>query len=156
MARESLAESLLRGVYAIFAKRGDITPMDPTRSGPIALAEQRMHWLDRRQQVLSRNMANADTPGFRASDLVPFHQMLARRGSAPMRVTDPRHLHPVGGAGALVRRDRVAAEQSPNGNAVSVEEQAMKIADTDSAHALATNLHRRLTGLFRTALGRGA
>jgi flagellar basal-body rod protein FlgB len=130
--------------------------MDVTRNGPIALAEQRMHWLDRRQQVLSRNMANADTPGFRPSDLVPFHEMLARRGGAPMRLTDPRHLGPASGGGPNARRDRIAPEQAPNGNAVSVEEQAMKIADTDSAHALATNLHRRLTGLFRTALGRGA
>ena len=45
-------------------------------------------------------------------------------------------------------------ETTPNGNAVSLDREAMKVADTDSAHALAIGLHRRWLGLFRTALGR--
>jgi flagellar basal-body rod protein FlgB len=130
--------------------------MDITRSGTVALAEQRLHWLDRRQQLLARNMAHADTPNFRPSDLVPFDQLLARRGRTELRQTDARHLPPAGGAGPQARRDRATAEVAPDGNAVSIEEQAVKIADTDSAHALAINLHRRFMGLYRTALGRGA
>jgi hypothetical protein len=40
--------------------------MDSSRADPIALAETRLRWLDRRQQVLSRNIANANTPNFTA------------------------------------------------------------------------------------------
>jgi flagellar basal-body rod protein FlgB len=98
---------------------------DATMSAdPVALAERRLHWLDRRQQVLARNIANADTPGFRPSDLA-------------------------------ARNDTRTLERAPNGNAVALDEQAMKVADTETAHALAIGLHRRYLGLFRAALGRG-
>lgn len=130
--------------------------MDPTRTGPVALAEDRIRWLERRQGVLARNVANADTPGYRPRDLLPFAQALARRAAQPpMARTDAAHLAPRGGSGAdRARPDRLAAEEAPDGNAVSLDEQALRIADTDTAHALATGLHRRYLGLFRAALGR--
>jgi flagellar basal-body rod protein FlgB len=128
--------------------------MDPTLSGPIALAERRLHWLDRRQQVLARNIANADTPGFRPSDLSPFAQAMGRVAMAPLAQTDPGHLAPRGAVPGA-RLDRLTAERTPNGNAVSLDEQALKVADTESQHALAMGLHRKYLGLFRAALGRG-
>lgn len=45
-------------------------------------------------------------------------------------------------------------EETPDGNAVSLEEQAMKVADTETAHQLATGLRRSWLGMFKTALGR--
>lgn len=128
--------------------------MDLTRNGPIALAESRLAWLDTRQRVLARNVANADTPGFRPSDAVPFQQILQRRGSAPVMVTtDAQHLVPQGSA-ALAVKDRSVVERSRNGNAVSLDDEAVRLAETDQAHALAMGLHRKYLGLFRTALGR--
>ena len=56
--------------------------MDLTRNGPIALAENRLAWLDTRQRILARNVANADTPGFRPSDAVPFQEVLQHRRPA--------------------------------------------------------------------------
>ena len=53
------------------------SPATPARS-PIELAETRLRWLDRRQEVLARNISNADTPGYRARDVTPFAQILAR------------------------------------------------------------------------------
>lgn len=135
--------------------------MDLTQSGPIALAEYRLRWLDRRQQVLAQNIANADTPGYRPRDLTPFAELLARHGAAsgapPLAVTDPRHLRGKDdGAGGRWRtkEDRRVVERLPNGNAVALDEQALRVADTDAAHALAMGLHRRYLTLFRTALGR--
>ena len=123
-------------------------------AGPVDLAEARLRWLDRRQEVLARNIANADTPGFRARDVTPFpdHLLRAGAGGAALARTDPRHL--AGAAGAARDRPDAPSEITPDGNAVSLDEQAIKVADTDSAHALAMGLHRRWTGLFRTALGR--
>jgi len=128
--------------------------MDPTRSGPVALAEARLAWLDRRARVLAENIANADTPGFSARDLRPFVESLARHSAPDFARTDARHLSPPGGSGPRARADRLVAERAPNGNSVSLEEQALRVADTDTAHALAMGLHRRFMGLFRTALGR--
>lgn len=127
--------------------------MDPTRSSVLALAEQRIHWLDRRQAVLARNMAHADTPGYRPRDLMPFAQSLGRTVPGLAR-TDARHILPARLADAAARPDRRLVERTPDGNAVSVDEQALRVADTEQAHALAVSLHRRYLGLFRTALGR--
>jgi len=118
---------------------------------PIALAEARIRWLDRRQAVLAQNIANADTPNFVARDIEPFAAALARSGIVPER-TNARHLGPLRSA-AAGRADR-NSERSPNGNAVSLDQQALLVAETDQAHALAMTLHHRLMGLFRTALGR--
>lgn len=128
--------------------------MDLTRSGPIALAENRLAWLDTRQRILARNVANADTPGFRPSDAVPFLEVLQRRQpAAALAATDARHIAPQGSA-ALAVQDRSLVERSRNGNAVSLDDEAVRIAETDQAHALAMGLHRKYLGLFRTALGR--
>ena len=128
--------------------------MDPTRNSPIALAERRLAWLDTRQRLLSQNVANADTPGYRPSDATPFRELLDRtRPGATMRVTDARHIMPARAAAQAVQ-DRQVSDRSPNGNAVSLDEQAIRIAETDQAHALAMGLHRKYVGLFRAALGR--
>jgi len=125
--------------------------MDPTRTGPMALAERRLHWLDARQRVLAQNMANLDTPGFRPSDLRPFAETLSRANAGLAR-TNPAHA--VSGTPDDARPDRQLVERTPDGNGVSLEDQALKVADTDTAHALALSLHRRFLTMFRTALGR--
>lgn len=131
-----------------------MTSPGPVTGNPMQLAEERLRWLDRRQEVLARNIANADTPGYRARDLSPFAQHLRRAGdAASLARTDLRHLTGSGGSGPAAR-PAPAEEVSPDGNAVSLDEQAIKVADTDSAHALAMGLHKRWTGMFRTALGR--
>jgi flagellar basal-body rod protein FlgB len=127
--------------------------VDPARTGPVALAERRLGWLEQRQRVLAQNIANADTPHYRARDLAAFDRLL-RAAAPPLARTEAGHLQPAGGGGPRPRADRAATERTPNGNAVALDEQALKIADTDSAHALATGLHRRYLGMFRTALGR--
>jgi len=129
--------------------------MDPASSTPVALAERRLAWLDAQQRVLAQNIAHADTPGCRPRDLRPFAQRLTGwGGGVGLARTDTRHLGPAGGADPRAVVDRIAIEQSVNGNAVSLDQQALKVADTDTAHALAAGLHRRYLGLFRTALGR--
>lgn len=128
--------------------------MDSLRADPIALAEARLRWLERRQQVLARNVAHADTPGFVPADVEPFARHLARAGGKVMlAATSPRHIRPDPSI-VSARPDRRQAEASPNGNAVSLEEQAIRIAETDTAHALATALRRRFLDMLRTALGR--
>ncbi len=120
---------------------------------PIALAETRMRWLDRRQAVLAGNIANADTPGYRPRDVHPFVAMLRRGGAAgDVARTHAAHLVGTAATGTAVRR---GTEASPDGNAVSLDDQALKMAEVDGAHAVATAVHRRWNGMFRAALGRG-
>ncbi len=121
---------------------------------PMALAERRLHWLDRRQSVLAQNVANADTPGFRPRDLTPFQRELEGQRRMALARTQPGH-----GAGSALaavnaRVERHAAEVAPDGNAVSLDREAMRIAETDTAHQLAMAVHRSFMGMFRLTLGR--
>jgi flagellar basal-body rod protein FlgB len=129
--------------------------MNAGRIDPLALAEQKLLWLDRRQGVLAQNVANADTPGYQPRDLSPFGAALRR--AETLARTDARHLGtPGSGPDGQAVRDRTATERVPDGNAVSLDQQALKVAETDQAHALAIGLHHRWLAMFRTALGRGA
>ena len=126
--------------------------MDPSRIPLFDLADRRLSWIGQRQQVLSQNIANADTPGWRARDLKPFAEHLARgTGLAPAR-TDAGHIAPAGNAPKPGKHQ--VGEHSPDGNAVSLDVELAKVADTESAHSLVTGLYQKYLAMFRTAAGR--
>ena len=112
---------------------------------PLALAERRLHWLDRRQSVLAQNVANADTPGYRPHDLTPFQRELEGRMRLALARTQPGH-----GAGSQASAVGARTER----NAVSLDREALRIAETDTAHQLAMTVHRSFMGMFRVTLGR--
>jgi flagellar basal-body rod protein FlgB len=106
--------------------------------------------------VLARNIANADTPGFRPHDLKPVTAGEPEAaGALAMRVTSPGHLGGAErGAGSFAdRAQRKPFETSPAGNAVVLEEQMAKVSETQLDHKLATELYRKHLGLFRMAVG---
>ncbi|WP_137177100.1 flagellar basal body rod protein FlgB [Roseomonas sp. AR75] len=134
----------------------DVTASPRRAAGPdpLALAERRLHWLDRRQSVLAQNVANADTPGYRPRDLVPFQRELEGARRLALARTQPGHGIGSAAAAANARAERDVMEVTPDGNAVSLDREAMRIAETDTAHAVAMAVHRSFMGMFRTALGR--
>lgn len=121
--------------------------------------EQKLGWLSARQNVLAQNVANAETPGYRAQDLKPFSfgRALELAGALPVARTNPAHL--AGGADAspvpVVQTEEDALETSPDGNRISVEEQMMKVADTGMDYQAITGLYRKQLAMLKTALGRG-
>jgi flagellar basal-body rod protein FlgB len=120
----------------------------------------RMSWLTERQQLLSQNVANADTPNFKPSDLKPlsFQDVLGNAtGKLQLVATQANHLAAPGGGAEPFRPvvDKSVAA-SPSGNAVSVEDQMLKVASTANEFQLTTNLYRRQIALLKTVLGRTA
>lgn len=125
--------------------------MDTSQIGLFDMAAQRLAWVDRRQALLAQNVANADTPGYQSRDLVPFAQQLGQATGQMVR-TDPQHM--VGAASDLTTASLRPHERAPDGNAVSVEDQLTKIADTQNTQALTTNLTQKYMTMFRMALGK--
>ena len=125
--------------------------MDNTSTDIFDLAAQRLAWVDRRQAMLAQNVANADTPGYQAKDVAPFAQLLARSSPVLAR-TDPQHLTGSDSTGAdpALRPH----ERAPDGNAVSIEQELTKIADTQGTQSLTANLVQTYTKMFQTALGK--
>ncbi len=129
--------------------------MDPTKTGPIALSEQRLRWLEARQRVLAQNIANADTPNYRPSDMQPFAKVLSGKLTEKQMVaTNASHLQGTRHQDGRTLKERISATRDPSGNAVSLEREALRVADTDSAHATALSVRRRYMSMFMTALGR--
>lgn len=121
--------------------------------GIFKLAEQRLAWAANRQQVLAHNVANASTPGYLPRDVPSFRAVLSQT-TPPLSQTSSAHL---GAAtqGSLTTRAGRPTDRAPDGNAVSLEDQLTKVADTASTQELAINLYRKYQGMFRVALGRG-
>ena len=129
--------------------------MDHKRIGLFDLAERRLAWTDQRRAVLAQNIANANTPGFKPHDLKSFAATLGGAIAIAQVRTHPNHLGTAGATalGEVVDRTHT---QSPDGNAVALDEQLMKVADTDTAHALVITIYRKYLGMFSMALGRNS
>jgi flagellar basal-body rod protein FlgB len=119
--------------------------------GIFGLAEQKLSWLDTRQKQVSQNIANADTPGYKARDVVPFSSVMQQLEVTPTR-TSPMHL--VGFSENLPGTVRTVAETAPDGNAVSMEGEMAKVAQDDTSQQLVGNLWKSYMGMFMTALGK--
>lgn len=127
--------------------------MDISGLGLFRQMEQKMHWLSARQTVLSENVANADTPGYRPRDLKPFE---LASGTLALAQTNAGHLTGSNASRTPVAvRDTSIIETSPDGNQVSLEDQLTKVADTGMDYQMLTNLYRKQISMFKTALGRG-
>ena len=126
--------------------------MDPLRIGVFQVAEQRLAWADRRQQVLAQNVANISTPGFQAKDVAPFGAMLT--ASPALAQTAPGHLPGAAVQPGQARADTLRTGRAPDGNSVSVERELGAIADTSGIQELALNLHHSYQAMFKTAFGR--
>ena len=108
-----------------------------------------------RQALIARNVANADTPGFRALDLPSFSTTYAETmGGDAMRSTRPGHL--VTAAAEAVPMPRAEkGTTAPNGNSVSLEAEMVNAAEVEQQHDLALAIYRSASDLIRTSLGRG-
>ena len=121
---------------------------------------RKMSWLGQRQSVLAENIANADTPDYTPQDMKsgPFARMLARSVKPVTTAsTHPAHITgtPNNDRPAESDEQRRRYETAPSGNSVILEEQLVKVAETQMDYQLMSNLYRKHLGMIRTALGRG-
>lgn len=124
----------------------------------LSMLRTRMEWHQQRQKVLSENVANSDTPGYRPRDLTqPDFSGTEIVGAAPVQVaqTDGSHLSLSGGGSGQFRSKGYGSfEIRPAGNGVSIEDQMMKVANNQMDYAAATALYTRSLNLLKTALGK--
>jgi flagellar basal-body rod protein FlgB len=111
-----------------------------------------MAWLNRRTAVLADNIANADTPGFKPRDITPFATTLAGATIVPFR-TNPLHMAGAS-AGDGAAPVTAAGEHGLDGNAVRIDVELTKLADTDTAQSLVGGLWQSYFGMYRAVLGK--
>jgi flagellar basal-body rod protein FlgB len=117
------------------------------------MLRQRMEWLTERQSVLADNIANADTPEFTGKDIAPLDFEKELVSATRMSVTNVAHMVGRDGPGhSATIIDAPDSEASPNGNSVVLEDQMIKVSDTQFDYAAAVNLYKKALGLIRMAV----
>lgn len=101
-----------------------------------------------RQQAIAQNIANADTPGYRARDAIAFSRYFARHAEGGA-YGNPRPSHD-----ALVRPDAAPASQAPDGNTVSLEFEMMRGVEARQQHEMALGIYSMARDLLRSSIGR--
>ncbi|MGE0739968.1 MAG: flagellar basal body rod protein FlgB [Hyphomonadaceae bacterium] len=130
--------------------------MDVANSPFFSLLRGRLDQLSQRQQLIAENIANASTPGYRPRDVdtSSFERMVAsaQGGGLAMARTQPGHMSPNSGAGGQARViTRDDSETTIDGNAVVLEEQMARAAETRTAFETGLALYQKGLDLLRLA-----
>lgn len=118
------------------------------------VASRQAQWLAVRQATISSNIANANTPGFKAKDVEPFSKVFDRTQLA-MAATDSAHL---GFDASYTRPTKVKKSESwetmHSGNSVSIEQEMVKAGEISRDSSLNTSIvkafHRMMLASTRS------
>jgi len=127
--------------------RGDIV-------GPVYLldlASSHERWLSLRQASVSANVANANTPGYRAQDIEPFNKILEAK-VVPVSVTSPMHITTGSRVEAQAMRKEKTWETVHSGNSVSLEQEMLKAGDINRDYSLNTAIVKSFHRMFMTSM----
>jgi flagellar basal-body rod protein FlgB len=133
--------------------------MDLSKIPLFKAMSQRMSWLNERQSVLAQNVANADTPNYRPSDLkaMSFDELIGRKvGKLKMAATEGNHLTGIGADAPFRPEVDRKAEVSPSGNGVSLEDEMLKVSNTATDYQLTTTLYKQHIQMLKMALDKGS
>lgn len=113
----------------------------------------------KRQALTARNLANADTPGYKAQDLQPFSETLKPgSGFTAQRASRPLHLNGDRSGATAIKSASVTTDSSapsdPNGNSVAIEGEILRGVEAKRQHDQALAIYRSSLTILRTALGR--
>ncbi|MFE8069598.1 flagellar basal body rod protein FlgB [Marinobacteraceae bacterium S3BR75-40.1] len=88
----------------------------------LGIHERALYMRTERAEVLANNLANADTPGFKARD-IDFRAALdaAQRDQLPLESTNPGHMGLPGDGDVPNLKYRVPAQPSIDGNTVDTQ-----------------------------------
>jgi flagellar basal-body rod protein FlgB len=125
-----------------------------------------MRHLSERQRVVAQNIANSETPGYKARevDAPDFSDLLAQTDTRSSTHVARPHVELSAGMsrlgarapeGGRIHLDKDFSEVKPDGNNVTLEDQLLKMGQIQTDFATMTNLYRKQMSLMKTALGKG-
>ena len=116
------------------------------------LSSRRAEWLASRQAVVAENIANVNTPGYKAKDINAFSEAME---STQLAMANTNGVHMVGGAGRSVE----AGEQNENtwdvvhsGNSVTIEQEMLKSGEVSAQYTLNASIAKAFHRFFLTSV----
>ncbi len=117
------------------------------------LAAQQAKWLAVRQSAVSSNIANVNTPGFRAKDVEPFESLLSG-STVTMASTHPGHLGASSAAGSYAMKEiESGTAVLPSENTVELEQELIKANEVRRAYELNTGVVKSFHRMLLMASG---
>jgi len=123
----------------------------------LSALKSRMGWLSDRQKVVSQNVANSDTPGFKPKDLAPqdFAALMSGQ-SAPViptiRLMDGTPLTlPDATAHGSKQISSPDSETTMDGNSVVLEEEMLKMSESRQNFEAAVGFYEKAQDMVRMA-----
>lgn len=108
-----------------------------------------------RQEVVAKNIANADTPEYRAQDVASFAEVYRDNDfGAQLKQTRPGHILTAQDISQPNKVFDASGASTPNGNTVSLETEMMKSVEARHEHELALSVYKSSLNILRGALGR--
>ena len=116
------------------------------------VVSQNNRGLSVRQATVAGNIANANTPGFKALDVAPF-EAAVESARLTMTATAPRHMTPSdsSGAPATEMREEQPWDVTHSGNSVSLEQELLKAGDVNRAYRLNTSVLKAFHRMLMTS-----
>lgn len=123
--------------------------------GPVYLfdlASQQARWLSARHVVVAENIANANTPGYKAADVPPFDAVY-NDTALTMTATNPLHIagDPLA-PDAIPVKDGSTWEVTHSGTSVSLEQELLKSGEVTSASSLNRAVVKAFNQMLMTSL----
>ncbi len=116
------------------------------------LASQQGSWLALRQAVTAANVANADTPAYKARDITPFSSILDQT-SLQLAVTAPGHMAlPEAESAGVSEIDQSSGDPSASGNTVNLEQELGKFGEIGRMQSLDVGLTRTFQRLLLSSV----
>ncbi len=116
------------------------------------VASQKAGWLSARETAVASNVANANTPGYRAIDVQPFSAVLDTSPIA-MATTNSGHMTPSTPLLDSLREiETDPAEETLSGNTVNIEQQMINLGDVNRDFSMTGNIRRAFHQLILSAL----
>lgn len=118
------------------------------------LASQQAQWLSVRESVISTNVANANTPGFRSKDVVPFSEYLDAvsthdNGTLTLASTNAHHFTDASQPSMSIRQiDDKTITHTSSGNNVGLAQEMIKASETRQDYDLNTGLVKSLNRMM--------
>jgi len=116
------------------------------------VASHKAQWLSVRQTAVASNVANANTPRYRAVDVQPFSAAL---NASPIAITATNSGHMTPAVSPLDTIKEVEAdpsEEALSGNTVNLEQQMINLGDVSRDFSMTSNIRRAFHQLMLAAL----
>lgn len=117
------------------------------------VASRKSQWLSARQIAVADNIANVNSPGYRAVDVHPFSTVLDASPIA-LAATELGHIEPADPAAASLEEeaDPAPGEESISGNTVNLEHELINLGAVSRDYSMTANIRRVFHQLMLAAL----